>query len=74
MNTLSTSIQEDWIRTAKGASERWPILGSTINVHRLMHQVNGLPYRKVGGRIVFNVREVEAWLMNRPGSNLPLAS
>lgn len=74
MSTPQNLQAEAWVRTVKAAALRWPVLGSTVNIHALMRQPNGLPYRKIGSRVLFNVSEVEAWLEKLPGSNLQAAS
>jgi hypothetical protein len=67
------SRPEDWVATIKGVIAAVPALGSAANVNRLMVMEDGLPYQRLGRRILFHVPTVLRWMSRRPGHNLPQA-
>jgi hypothetical protein len=63
----------EWIATVMGIQKRLPVLGSVGNINRLMLKKDGLPFHRLGGRLIFNVPEILDWLNRQPGHNLPTA-
>lgn len=45
--------------TEKQASQRWPY--SIAWFQRKRHEGGGPPYRKVGGRVIYPIEQLDAW-------------
>ena len=61
------------VATVKALQAALPALGSTANINRMIVMQDGLPYRRLGGRLLFSIPEVTAWMLRHPGHNLPEA-
>ncbi len=66
-------VPPEWVATVKALQVALPALGSTANINRMIVMQDGLPHRRLGGRLLFNIPEVSAWLLRKPGHNLPEA-
>ena len=47
---------------------------SAPTVRRNMNRANGIPFRKLGRKILFNLIEVDAWLTSQPAFNIGKAA
>jgi len=64
----------EWVTTVAALARVMPALGSPANINRLIVMQDGLPHRRLGGRLLFNLPEISAWLQSKPVINLPQAS
>jgi hypothetical protein len=56
-----------WIATVVRLQARIPALGSVATINRYLVQQDGIPHRRLGRRLIFNIREVYAWLSKQAG-------
>ena len=64
---------EEWVATIIALQKRIPALGSVASINRMILAKDGLPHRRLGRRLLFNVPQVCEWLNSQPGMNLPQA-
>jgi len=62
-----TGSGDIWVATVVSLQARIPALGSIATINRYLVAQDGIPHRRLGRRLIFNINEVNAWL-NRQAS------
>lgn len=60
-------VQASWVGLRE-LTELRPMSAPTVR--RYMNQEGGIPFRKLGRKVLFNLAEVDQWLAGRPAWNL----
>ena len=65
-DTASQEAQAPWVGLRE-LTELRPMSAPTVR--RWMNHPNGIPFRKLGRKILFNLAEVDLWLASMPSWN-----